>query len=245
MSSADSEGDQEQVHPPSGPQWGAFVRTVLLVVVLAAMVWLAFNVRLPSITELRDNLDALGWAAWAAFIVLYALVAITPIPVSVMAVTGGVLFGVIEGSILSVIGVLIGCWVAYWVARGLGRGTVERLLGRHGPTVRKHLTNDGFQAVYMLRVMPGLPYWPVNYGSGAFGVSQRDFVVASGLAAIPGQISLVAIGALVADPSVAKAIVVAVAWAVVVVLTVWAYRSWKGTATRPLPGMRFRSPGPV
>src|SRR5699024_5774435 len=131
--------DQEPVEAPSGPQWGSFVRTVLLVVVLLAMVWLAFNVRLPSITELRDNLDTLGWAAWAGFIVLYALVATTPIPVTVMAVTGGVLFGVVEGSILSVIGVLIGCWGAYWMARGLGRTTVERLLECHAHTVGQKL----------------------------------------------------------------------------------------------------------
>src|SRR5699024_5417154 len=136
--------------------------------------------------------------------------------------TGGVLFGVVEGSILSVIGVLIGCWGAYWMARGLGRATVERLLGRHATTVGQHLTDAGFHAVYMLRVMPGVPYWPVNYGSGAFGVSQRDFVVASGLAAVPGQISLVAVGALVAAPSIGKAIVVAAAWTVVVILTIWA-----------------------
>jgi len=225
---------------PKGPQWGSFVRTVLLVAVLLGMVWLAFNVQPPSIEQLRGTLDRLGWGAWIGFVVLYAIVAVTPIPVTVMAVTAGVLFGVIEGSILSVIGVLIGCWGAYWLARGLGKATVERLLGHHAPTVEQHLQHDGFPAVYMLRLMPGLPYWPVNYGSGAFGVSQRDFVVASGLAAIPGQVSLVAIGAFVAEPSVIKGVIVAAAWAIVVVMTVWAYRSWKGKARRPLPGVRFR-----
>ena len=224
----------------SGPQWGAFVRNVLLVVVLLVMLWLAFNVRLPSIEELRDGLEQWGWAAWIVFAAAYALVALTPIPVTIMAVTGGVLFGVVEGSILSVIGVLLGCWGAYWLARGLGMATVERMLGRHGPTVKERLSSKGFQAVYTLRLMPGVPYWPVNYGSGAFGVSQRDFVVASLLATVPGQVSLVAIGAFVADPTVVKGVIVGIAWVCVLTMTIWAWRSWKGTSQRPLPGAGFR-----
>ena len=226
----------------TGPQWLPFLRNSLLILVLLGLVWLAFNVRLPSIPELRLLLERLGWGAWLGFIGLYAVVAVTPIPVSVMAVTAGVLFGVIEGSLLSVVGVLIGCWAAYWLARAVGSSVVERVLGHHAPTVKQHLNNDGFQAVYLLRLMPGLPYWPVNYGSGAFGVSQRDYVVASLLSVIPGQVSLVAVGALVADPSVWRGIVVVIAWVVVIIMTIWAYRGLKGTSTRPLPGMRFRRP---
>ncbi|MGC0249510.1 TVP38/TMEM64 family protein [Pseudactinotalea sp. Z1748] len=157
-----------------------------------------------------------------------------------MAVSAGVLFGVLEGSILSVTGVLIGCWGAYWLARGLGMSTVERMLGRHGPTVKDRLSSKGFHAVYTLRLMPGVPYWPVNYGSGAFGVSQRDFVVASALSAIPGQVSLVAVGAFVADPTPGSGAVVAIAWILVLSMTIWAWRSWKGTSRRPLPGAGFR-----
>ena len=223
-----------------GPQWATFARNVALVVVLLVMLWLAFNVRLPSIEELRHSLEQWGWAAWIVFVASYALVAITPIPVTIMAVSAGVLFGVLEGSILSVIGVLIGCWVAYWLARGLGMATVERMLGRHGPTVKNRLESKGFHAVYTLRLMPGVPYWPVNYGSGAFGVSQRDFVVASILATVPGQVSLVAIGAFAADPTVVKGVIVVIAWAVVLTMTIWAWRSWKGTSRRPLPGVGLR-----
>ncbi|MCP3424457.1 TVP38/TMEM64 family protein [Rothia sp. AR01] len=219
-----------------GPRWGTVLRNALLVLVLLGMVWLALNVRLPSAEELRADLDRWGWAAWLIFIGLYAVVALTPIPVTVMAVAAGVLFGVVEGSLLSVVGVLIGCWGAYWMARGLGKQTVKRLLGRHASVVEDRLDDAGFQAVYVLRLMPGLPYWPVNYGSGAFGVSQRDFLVASVLATIPGQISLVAVGTMVAQPSVLHGIVLGASWVVVIVMTIWAYRSYKGTAKHQLPG---------
>lgn len=221
-------------------EWGTLLRNALLVLVLLGFIWLVFNVKMPSIDGLRGTLDAWGWGAWLGFIGLYALVALTPLPVSVMAITAGLFFGTIGGSALSVIGVLIGCWGAYWLARALGEDLVKKLLGRHAHTVEGHLDNAGFQAVYLLRLMPGLPYWPVNYGSGAFGVSQRDFLVASAAASVPGQVSLVAVGSFVAQPSLLKGIIVGIAWVVVILMTIWAYRSWKGIAKRPLPGGRLR-----
>lgn len=189
------------------------------------MVWLVFHVKLPSLGELRASLEAWGGAAWVVFVALYTVVAITPIPVTIMAVTAGVLFGVFEGSVLSIIGALLGSWIAYWLARGLGKTTVVRLLGRHAETVEYRLEHSGVQAVYLLRLMPGLPYWPVNYGSGAFGVSQRDFLVGSGVSTIPGQVSLVAIGAFIAEPAATTGVIVVAAWVTVITMTLFAYRA--------------------
>ena len=87
--------------------WTTLIRNTLLVVVLSVLLWLLFNVELPSAERLRDIIDSWGWAAWLVFIGIYALVAMTPIPVTVMAVTAGLLFGVVDGTVLSVIGVLI------------------------------------------------------------------------------------------------------------------------------------------
>ncbi|CAL8898993.1 TVP38/TMEM64 family protein [Kocuria varians] len=207
-----------------GIPWGDVVRNSLLVIVFFAMLWLAFHVRLPSAEVLRGDLDRWGGWAWAVFVLFYAVLAITPIPVSVLATTGGLFFGVVEGSFLSVIGAMLGSWAAYWLARGLGKTTVIKLLGSHADLVQERLAEAGASGTYLLRLTPGLPYWVVNYGSGAFGVSQRAFLVGSLLGAIPGQVSLVAIGAFIAEPGVGNGVVVAVAWIVVAVLTFFAFR---------------------
>lgn len=243
----DESPDRSTPAPPTdhtadgdGPHWGTLLRGAGLLVLVVGMIWVAFNIHLPSPATLRAEIEALGWGARSGFVGLYAVVAMTPIPVSVMAITGGVLFGVVEGSILSVIGVMLGCWGAYGAARALGRETVSRLIGSYGPRVEKHLSEAGFQAIFMLRLLPGLPYWPLNYGAGAFGAGQRDFVVASLLACIPGQASLVAIGAFVSGPDLLHGIIVALAWVVVIVMTIWAYRAWRGISRRPLPGSQSR-----
>ena len=218
-----------------GVPWGSVLRNVTLVLAVLVMVWLALNVRLPSVDELRADIAELG--AWGplAFIALYAAVALTPIPVTIMAVAGGMLFGVPGGTVLSMIGVTLGCWGGYWVARGLGRDTVMRALGSHAELVEDRLENGGFYAVCTLRLMPGIPYWPVNYGSGALGISSRDFLIATALSALPGQISLIAVGAFLVEPGIASGAVVAISWTIVIALTLLSYRRWRATRSTEHP----------
>ena len=72
------------------------------------MVWLAFNVRLPSVDQLHEQLDRWGSLAWLAFTLLYVVVAVTPIPVTIMAIAFrgfvsriAVLLGLVFGTLLS------------------------------------------------------------------------------------------------------------------------------------------------
>src|SRR5690625_7302655 len=96
------------------------------------------------------------------------------------------------------IGVVAGCWGAYWLARALGRETVMRLLGSHADMVEHRLEGGGFYAVCTLRLLPGLPYWPVNYGSGALGIGSREFLVATIVSTVPDQRSLGGLGPVLA-----------------------------------------------
>jgi len=227
----------EQPSPQhTGISWWSLLRTAGLVIVILVMVWLAFNVRLPSLEELRGDIEAFGWWSWLAFIGVYAVVALTPIPVTLMALTAGVLFGTLGGTVLSLIGSMLGSIGAYWIARALGKSTVMRLVGSRAETLEKQLDRAGFEAVFTLRVMPGMPYWPVNYGAGAFGVPFGEFATASAIASIPGQASLVAIGAFAAEPGLWAGVTVVLAWTVVIILTIWAWRVLRGSSHRSLPG---------
>lgn len=216
------------------------IRTIGLVIAALVMIWLALTVRLPDMDALRDRIDDFGFWSWAVFILVYAGVALTPIPVTIMALAGGLLFGVTIGSVASVIGAMLGSLAGYAIARGLGKETVLQLLGSRGETLEERLEGAGFEAVFTLRVLPGVPYWPINYAAGALGVPFQVFAISSLVASIPGQVSLVAIGAFLGEPTVAMGVVVALAWVVVIVMTIWAWRAWKGIARFPLPGSADR-----
>src|SRR5699024_10218836 len=126
-------------------------------------------------------------------------------------------------------GVVLGCFGGYGLARALGRDTGMRMLGSHSAVIQERLPDGGFYAVCTRRLMPGIPYWPVNYGSGALGASSREFLIATVVSALPGQVSLIAIGAFIADPSALSGAAVVISWVVVIALTLVAYRRWRAT----------------
>lgn len=212
-----------------GVPWPSILRNAVFVLAVLAMIWLALNVRLPSLDQMQAQIADLGLWGPFFFIGLYAVVAVTPIPVTIMAVAAGMIFGLPLGTVLSMVGVVIGCCGGYGIARVLGRDTVMRMLGSHAEVVEERLEDGGFYAVCTLRLMPGIPYWPVNYGSGALGISGREFLVATALSALPGQVSLIAVGAFIADATLANGIAVGISWIAVLALTLLSYRRWRTT----------------
>ena len=210
----------------------SIISLLSLVLVIGTLIWLSFNVNIPEPEVLREIIQGYGWAGWLIFIGITALIAITPIPVTIPALVAGSLYGVIAGSLFSFTGVIIGSWIGYWLARLTGQELTFKLLGRHGPTVKKYLGNAGFLAMCTARLMPGLPYWPVNYGAGALGVSQYAFLSATFIASIPGQISLVSLGAFAVNQSLFNGIILVAAWITVVEATWTSYRYWRNTQSR-------------
>src|SRR5699024_9957070 len=184
----------------------SIVSLLTLVVFIGTLIWLSFNVNVPEPEVLREMIQGYGWAGWLIFIGITALIAITPIPVTIPALVAGSLYGVIAGSLFSFTGILIGSWIGYWLARFTGQDLIFKLLGRHGTTVKKYLSDAGLTAMCTARLMPGLPYWPVNYGAGALGISQSTFLSATFIASLPAQVALVALGACDVNTSVSTCV---------------------------------------
>ena len=207
----------------------SIISLLTLVLFIGILIWLSFNVNIPEPEVLKEMIQSYGWAGWLVFIGIIALIAITPIPVTIPALVAGSLYGVITGTLFSFTGILIGSWIGYWLARLTGQELTFKFLGRHGPTVQKYLGNAGFLAMCTARLMPGLPYWPVNYGAGALGVSQYAFLSATFIASIPGQISLVALGAFAVNQSFFNGIILVTAWMTVLLFTWISYRYWRNT----------------
>lgn len=205
----------------------SIISLLTLVVFIGILIWLSFNVHIPKPAVLKEMIQGYGWAGWLIFIGITALIAITPIPVTIPALVAGSLYGVIAGSLFSFTGILLGSWIGYWLARLTGKNLTFKLLGRHGPTVEKYLNNAGFLAMCTARLIPGLPYWPVNYGAGALGISQYVFLSATLVASIPGQVSLVSLGAFAAHQSLFNGIILVTAW-MTTLAAIWiSYRYWR------------------
>ncbi|MCC5783086.1 hypothetical protein CRM73_09010 [Kocuria sp. CCUG 69068] len=216
--------------PGTRPAWVTALKGGALLLLLAVAVWYLIGHELPTVEQVRVFVE--GFGAWGpvVFAAVFVLVAATPVPVTIMAVSGGFLFGMVQGSVVGVLATTAGAWLGYWLARFLGRDALYRLAGNRVELVERKLVGKGFLTVLVLR--PVLPNWTLSYGAGLVRIPQRDYLGATLLGGMPGQVSFAAVGAFTSRPSWPALAAVAASWAVVVVVGVLAWRRSRGESER-------------
>lgn len=177
-----------------------WVRLGLLGAFLAAAVAVAALVGLPDPARLRAGIAATGPAAPALFVLLYALVTLAPLPKNVLGVLAGVLFGLVTGIVVVMCAAMLGALAAFGLGRMLGREAVERITGTRVARVDALLRRRGLLAVLGVRLVPVLPFTPINYAAGLTAVRPRDYVIGTALGMIPGTVAYVALGAYGTSP---------------------------------------------
>lgn len=150
--------------------------------------------------RLQALVESAGWAGVAVFVVGYALLVLVPAPASLLTVLGGVLFGLWWGTLLAWAGALLGAYGGFAIGRRLGRPAADRLLRGRLQQVDRLLARHGLVAVLALRLVPLVPFTPLNYASGLLGVRQRDYLVGTAIGIVPGALAYAALGASGADP---------------------------------------------
>ncbi|WP_219419516.1 TVP38/TMEM64 family protein [Pseudonocardia nigra] len=174
---------------------GPWLRAALLLALLAAGVAGAVRVGVPPVAQLRAWVAAAGWAAPLAFAALYAALGLTPVPLSVLSIAAGLLFGLPVG-LAAVMGGAIGAAAAgFALARGLGRSAAQRLGGAKLARVDAVLRRRGVLAVVAVRLVPVLPFTALNLACGLAGVRTRDYLAGTAVGILPGATAYVAIGA--------------------------------------------------
>jgi uncharacterized membrane protein YdjX (TVP38/TMEM64 family) len=124
-----------------------------------------------------------GWAG-PLFVIAYAVVATLGLPITVVSIIGGALFGAIRGGILAWTGAMVGTVTAYFLAQSIGQGSVRRFLGRHHLLDRLRKRSD-FWALLRLRVLPVAPFAALDYLAGLVGVSLRALLLATAIGVLP------------------------------------------------------------
>ena len=152
------------------------VGTVLIVCTAVAVVWSL----LPTATWDLDAISA--WMAphrhvWYGLpVVVFAFVALAPVPVMLLIAATGIAFGPLLGPIYAMAGCLASGSVGFGIGRWLGQHRVELLGGERVVRVTNALRRNGTLAVFFLRKIP-FPFTLANIIVGASTVTYRDFVV--------------------------------------------------------------------
>ena len=187
--------------PPAGLK-----RHLPLLIILAVAVLGFFTLRdFLTFDTLRDNREALlafrdanyGLMALGFVSIYIAIVAFSLPGAAVASVTGGFLFGLWGGTAFNVISATIGAMAIFLAARaGLGRTLAARLETSDG-TLRKlkeGLRENEVSVLFILRLVPAVPFFVANLLPALVGVKFRNFVMTTALGIIPGAFVFTSIG---------------------------------------------------
>lgn len=181
-------------------QAGRWLRPALLVTLVAAGIVVALVVGVPPVDQMRSWVVAAGWAGPVVYALLYAALALTPAPASLLGIAGGVLFGLPLGLAVVLAGAVAGATAGFAAARWLGRATVLRLGGHRLAQLDMLVQRRGVLAVIAARLVPVVPFTTLNLACGLTAVSFRHYVLGTAVGILPATTAYVTIGAYGAEP---------------------------------------------
>ncbi len=198
----------DQQSPPTKPDQGFSWRKAmpLAVIGLGAALGFFFLRDVLSFEALAENREAL--LAWRdsnylltvlVFMLAYVAVVALSLPgASILTLLGGFLFGLFPGVLYIVLAATIGAVAIFMAAKmGLGDALQSRLDGSSGmiKRIRDGIKEDEISYLFLMRLVPAVPFFAANLVPALAGVSLRNFAVTTFLGIIPGSLAFTWIGA--------------------------------------------------
>jgi uncharacterized membrane protein YdjX (TVP38/TMEM64 family) len=154
----------------------ASAQAVVVIGALAAMLLFGREAaaRLPQFAAWVQSLGVLGPLA---FLGGYALCSLLLIPVFLLMLAAGALWGFKLGLVYAMLGAAVGSTVAFFAARYVVRRFVERYVNRHPRLVAidRAVESEGARLVFLLRLSPVVPFILLNYVLGISRVRFTDY----------------------------------------------------------------------
>ncbi len=176
--------------------------TAILIVAVIGTFTLRDHLSFETLRENREALLAFRDAHYilmsAAFIALYFVVVVFSLPgAGVSSVTGGFLFGLALGTTFNVLAASLGAFAIFLAARaGLGRALTAKMAASEGALkkLNKRLRENEISVLFLLRLVPAVPFFVANLLPALVGVKFRNFAMTTVLGIIPGALVFTWIG---------------------------------------------------
>lgn len=184
-----------------------YIRYIVIGLVAAlALAGSAFLSDVLSFESLRDNRQALLTIrdehyvlVTLGFCLAYVLIVVFSLPgATVASVTGGFLFGLSMGTALNVLAATIGASGLFLAVRwGFGAALADRIESSDGRIreLQKGLRDNEISVMFLLRLVPAVPFFVANLLPALVGVRFRNFVLTTALGIVPGALVFTWIGA--------------------------------------------------
>lgn len=173
------------------------IMNALIILLLVIVSWMIYRY-LPH-ERLRAWIDGLGVYGPLFYILLFTLLPVFFFPVPVLALTGGVSFGLLYGSLYTIIGAMLNCSLMFLMSRYFAKAQfkefTEKRISRNW---RERLygadSKMAFVLIFILRLIPLVPYNIINYVCGLTEMSFRSYFMATLIGIIPGTVVFINLG---------------------------------------------------
>ena len=157
----------------------------LLVMVIAVVAVALVATRLGDIPAARAAVAAMRagadeWWAVPLFVALYALFTAFFLPVGLLSAAAALTWGWKIGGTIELLTCTVVSTIPFFIARrGLAPWIQRRIAKEHVPALESPFT------LFLLRVVPVVPYVALNYIAGATRVRTRDYILTTFLGILP------------------------------------------------------------
>jgi len=148
-----------------------------------------------NLSEIRKYVLSYGDFAPIVFIILFTIVPLTLFPDALLAIAGGLIFGLYEGSIYIMIGALFGATLSFYISRFYGSWLKNKLKNEKFLDIDNSIKKNGFLIIFLLRLVPLVPFDIISYSAGFSSIKYKDFILATFIGIIPGVVVYANIGA--------------------------------------------------
>jgi uncharacterized membrane protein YdjX (TVP38/TMEM64 family) len=169
-------------------------RLVLTGAAIAVLIAVAQLVPLPSAVQLRDWATSMGGWLPLAFLAAHVVVTVLPFPRTAFTLAAGLLFGPVLGVTLAVVASTASAVIALVLVRAAGWQLSRLVSHRAVEMVDDRLRDRGWVAVLSLRLIPAVPFAPLNYAVGASAVQMVPYALATIAGVLPGTAAVVILG---------------------------------------------------
>ena len=173
--------------------------TAGLIIILAISMLLIMGPSTGSVETLRGKLLSFGpWSVGISAGLTVAQAVIAPLPANVITITNALVFGPVWGSLLSWCSTILGASLCFLLSRKFGRPIAEKLVGSSIQRAERFFKAYGLHAVFLIRIMPFVPFDAVSYGAPLVGIPFSRFLLATSIGIIPSILIYSYLGTIIA-----------------------------------------------
>jgi uncharacterized membrane protein YdjX (TVP38/TMEM64 family) len=175
------------VGPPTPPPWRRISIALIVALSMVVIVWFSPLRGWIDPVRVTEWLRATGSSWWAplVFFAVYVLFSLTFVPVLPLAVAAALTWGWFWGGMIELVVAIVAAFPPYMIARSTASSWIEQKMKERFGVNYDRVRIRATSTLFLLRLIPVLPFSAVNYLSGLAAIRPLPYMVASAVGMIP------------------------------------------------------------